>query len=159
MYSDFGLYLVRTRMKFVKRFVFIVIIVIVAFFVYRLISPTAAKSLLSDIKSFSNTTFWTHFALQQVNVVTTWSDNSIATGSVNITGELQEITGADALFVEDDIITGQQTPTTSTWIVEVDTWTTSVSSVSTSTSTTASSSSSHGLSAQDYRDFKTLFAK
>jgi hypothetical protein len=43
--------------------------------------------------------------------------------------------------------------------VEVDTWTTSVSSVSTSTSTTASSSSSHGLSAQDYRDFKTLFAK
>lgn len=159
MYSDFGLYLVRTRMKFVKRFVFIVIIVIVAFFVYRLISPTAAKSLLSDIKSFSNTTFWTHFALQQVNVVTTWSDSSVATGSVDITWELQEITGADVLFGEDDLITGQHIPTSPTWTVDVVTWTTSVSSVSTSTSTTASSSSSHGLSAQDYRDFKALFAK
>lgn len=158
MYSDFGLYLVRTRMKFVKRFVFIVIIVIVAFFVYRLISPTAAKSLLSDIKSFFNTTFWTHFALQQVNVVITWSDSSVATGSVDITWELQEITGTDVLFGEDDLITGQHIPTSSTWTVDVVTWTTSVSSVSTSTSTTASSSS-HGLSAQDYRDFKTLFAK
>lgn len=50
-------------MKFIKRLLFILFLLIVAFFVYRLINPTAAKELLYDLKSFSNDTIGTHFSL------------------------------------------------------------------------------------------------
>ena len=50
-------------MRFIKRLIFVILLLLIAFFVYRLINPTAAKELLYDIKSFSNTTIGTHFSL------------------------------------------------------------------------------------------------
>jgi hypothetical protein len=50
-------------MRFIKRLIFVVLLLVIAFFIYRLISPTAAKELLYDIKSFSNDKIGTHFSL------------------------------------------------------------------------------------------------
>ena len=50
-------------MRFIKRLIFVVLLLVIAFFVYRLVNPTAAKELLYDIKSLSNNTIGTHFAL------------------------------------------------------------------------------------------------
>jgi hypothetical protein len=58
-------------MRFLKRFIFVVILLVLAFFIYRLISPKAANQLLLDIKTFSNDTVGTHFSLSgEVAVVT-----------------------------------------------------------------------------------------
>jgi hypothetical protein len=50
-------------MRFIKRFIFVILLLIIAFFIYRLISPKAAKELLFDLKSFSNDKIGTHFSL------------------------------------------------------------------------------------------------
>jgi len=50
-------------MRFIKRLIFVVFLLVAAFFVYRVISPTAAKELLYDLKSFANDTIGTHFSL------------------------------------------------------------------------------------------------
>gem|GEM_PF-1736506 len=63
MYSFFVVYFVYTLMKFIKRFIFVILLLLIAFFIYRLISPTAAKELLHDLKSFSNDKMGTHFTL------------------------------------------------------------------------------------------------
>jgi hypothetical protein len=44
-------------MKFIKRLIFVFILLLLAFFVYRLVNPSAAKDLLQDMKSFSNDKF------------------------------------------------------------------------------------------------------
>lgn len=50
-------------MRFIKRLFFVTILLVIAFFFYRLINPAGAKALLYDIKSFFNTTIGTHFSL------------------------------------------------------------------------------------------------
>jgi hypothetical protein len=50
-------------MRFVKRFIFVLILLLIAFFIYRLVNPTAAKELLFDLKTFSNDKIGTHFSL------------------------------------------------------------------------------------------------
>jgi hypothetical protein len=58
-------------MRFVKRFIFVVILLVLAFFIYRLISPKAANQLLLDIKTFSNDTIGTRFSLSGEVIVAT----------------------------------------------------------------------------------------
>ncbi len=65
------LYFVRMIMKFIKRLIFVIILLLIAFFIYRLISPKAANELLRDLKSFSNTTIGTHFVLSGQTLVVT----------------------------------------------------------------------------------------
>ena len=58
-------------MRFIKRLIFVIILLLIAFFIYRLISPTAAKELLYDLKTFSNTMIGTHFTLSGEVLATT----------------------------------------------------------------------------------------
>jgi len=58
-------------MRFIKRLIFIIVLLLVAFFVYRLINPTAAKALLYDLATFSNTRLHTHFTLNNIPLVAT----------------------------------------------------------------------------------------
>ncbi|MEI6672975.1 MAG: hypothetical protein WCL02_06720 [bacterium] len=58
-------------MRFIKRFFFIIFLLLIAFFVYRLISPKAANALLFDLKTFSNDKIGTHFILSGEILVTT----------------------------------------------------------------------------------------
>jgi len=50
-------------MRFIKRLIFVIILLVIAFFIYRLINPKAANALLHDMKSFSNQRIGTHFSL------------------------------------------------------------------------------------------------
>lgn len=50
-------------MRFIKRFIFVIILLLIAFFIYRLISPQGAKQLLYDLKLSSNSTIGTEFPL------------------------------------------------------------------------------------------------
>jgi hypothetical protein len=67
----FAIYFVCVTMRFIKRLIFIFILLLIAFFIYRLINPTAAKDLLYDLKSFSNTTIGTHFSLSGGTITAT----------------------------------------------------------------------------------------
>ena len=81
-------------MKFIKRLIFICILLLIAFFIYRLINPTAAQELLYDIKTFSNTNLHTHFSLNTGEIlVETW-----IIFEIEETWGLQELTGDDELL-------------------------------------------------------------
>jgi hypothetical protein len=58
-------------MRFIKRFIFVIVLLLIAFFLYRLISPKAANQLLFDLKNFSNTSIGTHFSLSGEIIQTT----------------------------------------------------------------------------------------
>jgi len=92
-------------MRFIKRLIFVIILLLLAFFVYRLINPKAAQSLLFDLKTFSNTTIWTHFPLSGDVVVTSWVvidlTGTIESWIVQDTWALQELTGTDELLLKD----------------------------------------------------------
>lgn len=59
----FVIYIVCMSMRFIKRFIFVIILLLIAFFIYRLISPQGAKQLLYDLKLSSNSTIGTEFPL------------------------------------------------------------------------------------------------
>ncbi len=153
-------------MRFVKRFIFVVILLVLAFFIYRLISPKAANQLLLDIKTFSNDTIGTRFSLSGEVIVATWQVLDASGTLPELTWSLVEITGDDELLLTDTELS--QEPIT-TWYSDTwysDTWWTqstgSVSSPSTvivpptsslSPSTKpATPTSSNGLSTKDKRD-------
>ncbi|MFA6256372.1 MAG: hypothetical protein WC606_04265 [Candidatus Absconditabacterales bacterium] len=144
-------------MRFIKRLVFVIILLLIAFFIYRLINPTAAKQLLFDIKTFSNDKIGTHFSLS--------GEILIASGVVldetgivlEETGALQELTGDEELLLNAAEFSGESLDTTnSTAGTNSKTQTTS-STTSTQTQTqTTTSSSSKKLSDQENRDMKNL---
>lgn len=143
------------------------ILLLIAFFVYRLINPSGAKSMLYDLKSFSNDKIGTHFALTGDVVELTWT-------LVNMTGDILEDTWTlqnswDDLFLEDSLLleeTSQEEP-----VIDIQTGadeqvpTTTATNTNTSTTNVAkpkpttqpkSTTSSNGLSNQDLRDLKNL---
>jgi hypothetical protein len=66
-------------MRFIKRLVVVIVLLLLAFFLYRLISPSGAKALLYDLKFLANDKIGTHFSLE--------TNEEILTGSViDITG-------------------------------------------------------------------------
>lgn len=105
-------------MRFIKKFFFICILIVLAFFVYRLISPTSANALLSDIKSFSNDTLGTHFALSQPILESTWVVLDVTGVVLEETWILQEFASGDELLLNDVDLSQQSM---STWTVV--TWT------------------------------------
>jgi len=144
-------------MRFIKRLIFVIFLLVIAFLVYRVIKPTAAKQLLHDLESFSNTTIGTHFSLTGITIVTSWT-------VLAVTGEVIENTwtlssGDDTLLLNDASLSQENFDT---WIQE--TWTTSstttITPPTTPTKTTTTkkttTTSSNGLSTQDMRDLKNL---
>lgn len=116
-------YFVCSIMRFIKRLVFILILLVIAFFIYRLISPLAAQSLLSDLKSFSNTTIGTHFILSTETVIDTWTTLDMTGVVLQNTWGLQEITGDDDFlltdvdYIQDDLDTWDYI----SWMVDLET--------------------------------------
>lgn len=101
-------------MKFIKRLLFIVLLLLLAFFIYRLINPSAAKTLVQDVKTFSNDRFWTHFVVSteiEKIIVETWTILEETGIILQETGAfledivlLQEFDDEDALLLVDDSI-------------------------------------------------------
>ena len=85
-----------------------------AFFIYRLINPSAAKTLVQDVKTFSNDRFWTHFVVSteiEKIIVETWTILEETGIILQETGAfledivlLQEFDDEDALLLVDDSI-------------------------------------------------------
>jgi len=88
-------------MRFIKRLMFVILLLVIAFFVYRLINPTAAKELLYDIKSFSNTTIGTHFSLSEEVLVETWVVLDMTGIVLGDTWLLEEMSGDEQLLLND----------------------------------------------------------
>lgn len=155
-------------MKFIKRLLFILILLLAAFGVYRLVSPTAAKALLQDMKTFSNDKFGTNFGVTTESeevLVETWTILEETGAIVEDTGALQELSDEDELLLGDDLVEESFWDTTTPPVVEEapepSTPTTpSVPATTTPTTTTTSTPSSNGgISKQDLIDFQTLFGK
>ena len=87
-------------MRFIKRLIFVVFLLVVAFFVYRLVNPNAAKDLLNDLKSFSNTNIGTHFSLSDQTLVASGAVFT-ETGTAAGASGLDEMTGDEALLLND----------------------------------------------------------
>lgn len=139
--------------------IFIIVLLLLAFFVYRLISPTAAKTLLYDLKSFSNTTIGTNFSLNSKSLETTWTVLDITGTIVEETWFFQEITGDEELLLNDMLLTEENfdIQTTTTWTTSpVTPPTTPVTPPTTPPKTTTTSSSSYGLSSQDKLDAESM---
>jgi hypothetical protein len=105
-------------MRFLKRLLFILLLLLLSFFLYRLINPTWAKALLFDLKSFSNTRLGTHFVLTDEPLTTSWSSLTITWNALSNTWILQETSDDELLFddifpPEDDSSTKSQT----TWVL------------------------------------------
>jgi len=88
-------------MRFIKRLIFVVLLLVIAFFVYRLVNPTAAKELLYDIKSLSNNTIGTHFALSGEVLVETWVVLDMTGIILWDTWFLEEMSGDEQLLLND----------------------------------------------------------
>lgn len=142
-------------MRFIKRFIFLLVILGWAFLVYRLISPNAAKSLMYDIQSL----FVTHKEPSLSGTLpASWDMIVPITGDVTpISWDLQELSREDELIVS-DILQAQDTGD-ATWTVSSPSVTSSSTSSNTSSATSSSSSRNDWLSSQDYRDFKDLFGQ
>jgi monoamine oxidase len=156
-------------MRFIKRLIFILLLLVVAFFIYRLISPTWAQQLLSDLKTFSNDTIGTHFSVDSVSISTTWSVldlTGVVTTGVVITGmeqtwALQEIIGDEELMFESSLLQDNTTGMIASWTTV--SWTTVVfvpeaeTPTRTIPSTTTKPTTSYkGLSSQDKRDMENI---
>lgn len=153
-------------MIFIKRFFFVLILLVIAFFVYRMIHPVWAASLLYDLKSFSNSTLGTDFVLfSDIQNTTgaifdeTWIVLDVTGILFDDTGSLQEISG-DELLLHDVDILDEPISDTQPFV----TWTISPSiesSVSSSTQlqstkTTKPVTTIKWLSHQDIRDAQNL---
>lgn len=131
-------------MKFIKRIVFVLILLVIAFFIYRLISPKSAQWLLFDLKHFSNTTIGTHFSLSGESLVVTWTVLNLTGIVIENTWVLQEITGNDELLVSDILFSEEDmfAETTVTWTIDswiFSSWTIPVNQLPPSSSLTTSS--------------------
>lgn len=106
-------------MRLIKRFIFVLVLLVLVFFVYRLINPSWAQALLSDLKTTSNDLFWTHFVIEEMINVTwslaPWSVDSITGDITGETWSLQEMTWDELLLDDLSLI---ETVTT-TWTTEV----------------------------------------
>lgn len=155
-------------MKFVKRIIFIVILLLLSFFVYRLINPSAAKTLVQDVKTFSNDTLGTHFVvtteLEEI-VVETWTilqESWIVLQETDLiledTSILQEFDDEDALLLVNDFI--EEDVSNDLVVVEYISWSSSVSTppeVPTSPSKPSSpKKTTSSSSAQEERDLQDL---
>jgi len=142
-------------MRFIKRLIFIIILLLLAFFVYRLINPSAATALLRDLKSFSNTTIGTHFSLTYEVLEVTWTNLDITGTVIEVTWALQEFTGDEELLLNDTQLSWENELPLSTWTSSSSD---SVEGTITTTSPTPSSptSSSNWLSSKDKRDAQNL---
>lgn len=148
-------------MRFIKKFIFILLLLLIAFFIYRLISPKAANQLLHDIKSFSNEKMGTHFSLTGAqNIVATWAVTditwSIDEPAIIISSSwwLQEITG-------DEILLNDTQDSQNTSISETTTWSDVPSSVVSPTPPppkTTTTTTSQTIN-QATRDIKALFGQ
>jgi hypothetical protein len=141
-------------MRFIKRLIFIVILLLLAFFVYRLINPSSANALLRDLKSFSNTTIGTHFSLTNEVLQTTWTNLEITGTVLEATWLLQELTGDDELLFNDIDLSWENELPLLTWSSSSD----SVEGTITTTSPIPSTptSSSNELSHKDTQDAQNL---
>ncbi len=113
-------------MRFIKRLLFVILLLVIAFFVYRLINPTAANSLLHDIKSFSNDKIGTHFSLDTKTIAASWAVSSwtvspwstLSNSSVNITWNILNDSGDELLLTD---INASATWISATWSLSKDT--------------------------------------
>ena len=153
-------------MKFIKRLLFILILLLAAFGVYRVVSPTAAKALLQDMKTFSNDKLGTDFVITTETeeiLVETWTILEETGTLIEETDDLQELSDEDELLLGDDLVEEKFWDDTTTPVVEEtpepSTPTTpSVPATTTTTTTTTNTPSSNGgISKQDLIDFQTLF--
>ncbi len=111
-------------MKFIKRFIFFVLVFLLAFFVYRLISPTSAKNFLNDIQSFANDTLGTHFSVHSGAVFTGTTFDATWLFLEN-TWIIQPISGDEELLLNDvslpsenfDVLTGSSPSIVDSWAV------------------------------------------
>jgi len=106
-------------MRFIKRLIFVILLLVIAFFVYRLINPTAANQLLSDIKSFSNDKIGTHFILTWEILVQSWVVLDTTGTVVDTTWFLQDSSGDEQLLLND----AELSQDTGSSLVEHTTWT------------------------------------
>lgn len=114
-------------MRFIKRLIFIIILLLIAFFIYRLISPQSAKQFLYDLKLSSNTTIGTQFLLTGEILDSSGLSLDVAEVVVENTWILQDISDDEQLllndfeFLQEDIATGiYTTGIVSTWVISVD---------------------------------------
>ncbi len=137
-------------MRFIKRILFVAFLLLIAFWIYRLINPSWAKALLYDLKSFANDKAGTYFSLTG-NVV---EETSVVleTGTViDSSLGLQELTGTDGGLLLDAVDSTQESfGTTSSAPVVAPEPTPAI----TPTTTT---SSPKGLSTKEIKDFLNLF--
>jgi len=156
-------------MTFIKRFIFVWILLVLAFFVYRLVSPTGAKSITNTIQSVLNATVWTNFSLDNANDVDLTTSTIDLTGAVLDTWDLKDLILEDE-FLESVDISGALLPLENdTSIVLSDlvvTWSTSLTETSvpstkkTTTSTIPSTETKKPSSSsidKDIKEFKDLF--
>lgn len=155
-------------MKFIKRLLFIVLLLLLAFFIYRLINPSAAKTLVQDVKTFSNDRFWTHFVVSteiEKIIVETWTILEETGIILQETGAfledivlLQEFDDEDALLLVNDFI--EEDVSNDLVVVEYISWSSSVSTppeVPTSPSKPSSpKKTTSSSSAQEERDLQDL---
>ena len=142
-------------MRFIKRLIFVIFLLVIAFLVYRLINPKAAKELLYDLKSFSNTTIGTHFSTGTA-IVVSWTELAVTGDVIQETWVLQETTGGDELLLNDTWVAQENfdAKASTTWTVPSKT--TPPTPKTTSPIPKTTSSSSKWLSSQDIRDIKNL---
>ena len=164
-------------MRFIKKLIFIIILLLLAFFVYRLINPLAANALLHDLKSFSNTNIGTHFSLTGEVIENTWINLDVTGTILESTWALQELTGDEELLLNDTQLSWENVDENiQTWTVvstpcpampTVNSCPTGEEKYISYTSSTCgtyyacrtkttTSTSSHGLSHKDTQDAQTL---
>lgn len=149
-------------MKFIKRLIVVIVLLLLAFFVYRLISPSGAKTLLYDLKSLANDKIWTHFSLETNEEILTGSVIDITGLVLDETWVLQEFTDEDELLLEDvpleeEMFSDDSSQNIEEDIIVSDPLPSSPATSSTSSSSSSTSSSSNnGLSNNDLDNLDDL---
>lgn len=153
-------------MKFIKRLLFILLLLLAAFGVYRVVSPTAAKALLQDMKTFSDDRFGTDFVVTTESeeiLIETWTILEETGTLIEDTDDLQELSDEDELLLGDDLVEESFWEDTTTPVVEETSEPSTPTPPSvpvpttTTTTTTSAPSSNGGISKQDIIDLQTLF--
>jgi len=107
-------------MRFIKRLIFVIILLVVAFFIYRLINPTAAKELLYDLKTFSNDKIGTNFSLTTKALIVSWTTSTDTI--IELTWNLSGISDEELLLNDMDFIATGNWKVSLSWATS--TWTT-----------------------------------
>jgi len=154
-------------MRFVKRIIVIFVLLLIAFFFYRLVNPTGAKALLFDLKNFSNTNLGTNFSIEvteedYMDELIEELTEELAEESILVTWllldspwSLQEFTEEDELLFWD--VPLDQEDVDEDILDEIPPQTPKDSSPTTVPKTSSNWSSTTNLSNQDIKDFKNLF--